>query len=154
MSRRSRWPSTLGSATVAVWATRGSTTAPARVSTATFTPSTGAFGKIKTGPVSVPYPMTDVRQISDLKVLAGRLIISSTSDPGDNGPFTSALYDVGTVSLSGARAVLGLTVPRELGEFPGHKVEGIACSATNDGELGSDDEKGGGWIASFSFCGP
>jgi hypothetical protein len=94
-----------------------------------------------------------LRQVSDLKVVAGRLVIASTSDPGNDGPFTSALYDVGTVTVSAGKAVLQLAPPASLGQFPGHKVEGIACSGTT-GILGSDDEKGGGWIAPFAFCGP
>jgi hypothetical protein len=143
---------TAGTATVAVWATRGSTTAPAKVSAATFTPSTGVFGKVVTGKVSVPYPTTAVRQVSDVKIVAGRLVISSASDPGNSGPFTSALYDVGRVSVTGGKAVLALAAPVSLGQFPGHKVEAIACSGST-GMLGSDDEKNGAWVRSFDFCG-
>jgi hypothetical protein len=142
---------TVGTSTVAVWATRGSTTVPAKVSAATFSPSTGTFGKVSTGKVTVPYPTTSVRQISDLKVVGGRLIISSASDPGNLGPFDSALYDVGTVGLAASKATLGLATPVSLGQFSGHKVEAIACSGT-DGILGSDDEKNGGWTMPFDFC--
>ena len=94
---------TIGTSTVAVWATRGSTTTPARVSAATFNLSTRTFGKLSTGKVTVPYPTTSVRQISDLKVVGDRLVISSASDPGNLGPFVSALYDVGTVACRRAR---------------------------------------------------
>jgi hypothetical protein len=142
---------TISASTVAVWATRGSTAAPAKVSAATFNLATDVFGKVVTGKVTVPYPTTSVRPVSDLKVIGGRLVISSASDPGNSGPFTSALYDVGTVGLNGAKAVLGLTTPVSLGQFAGHKIEGIACSGAQ-GLLGSDDEKGGGWILGFSFC--
>lgn len=145
---------TLGGGTgtlVALWAVRGSTAAPGKVSAATFNLATGTFGPVVTGKVTVPYPTASVRPISDLKVVGGRLVISSTSDPGNLGPFASALYDVGTVSLSGTKVVLGLTTPLSLGQFAGHKVEGVACSGT-EGILGSDDEKGGGWVMSFPFC--
>jgi hypothetical protein len=142
----------IGTSTVAVWATRGSTTAPAKVSAATFTASTGAFGKVSTGKVTVPYPTASVRPVTDLKVVGSRLVISSASDPGANGPFTSAVYDVGAVSLTGGRAALHLASPESLGQFSGHKIEAIACSGST-GILGSDDEKSGGWVMPFPFCG-
>jgi hypothetical protein len=138
--------------TVAVWATRGATKTAAKVSTATFDPSTGVFGPPLTGKVRVPYPTTSVRQVSDLKVVGGRLLVASTSDPGTTGPFDSALYDVGTVGLSAGHPVLQLQAPVELGRYPGHKVEGIACS-NGIGVLGSDDEKAGGSVRTATFCG-
>jgi hypothetical protein len=141
-----------GGVTVAVWATRGSTTAAAKVFAATFDPDSGAFGPMSTGKVRVPYPTTSVRQVSDLKVVSGRLIAASTSDPGSTGPFTSALYDVGSVTLSLGNAVLQLQTPAELGQYDGHKVEGIAC-ANGVGILGSDDEKAGGAVRTAAFCG-
>jgi len=139
------------SAVLAVWATRGSTTAPAALFAATFTPATGAFGRVVTAKVTVPYPTTAVRQISDLTVTSGRIIASSASDPGVNGPFASALYDIGAVSVVGGRAALALQPPVTLGTYPGHKVEGIACGGTG-GLLGSDDEKRGGWVRMETFC--
>ena len=142
----------IGTATVAVWATRGSATAAAKVFAATFDAGTGTFGAVATGTVTVPYPTTNLRQIADLAVVGGRLVGSSTSDPGNNGPFTSALYGLGSVGVASGRAVLGLQPPQSLGTYAGHKIEGIACSGTT-GLLGSDDEKQGGWIRTESFCG-
>ena len=142
----------VGTTTVAVWATRGSTTAPARVFAATFAPSSGVFGPVSATKVTVPYPTTNVRQVSDLTVVGGRLIGASTSDPGSNGPFASALYDLGAVTLTSGRAHVVVSPPAPLGRFDGHKVEGIACSGAQ-GLLGSDDEKQGGWIAPADFCG-
>jgi hypothetical protein len=141
----------VGTTTVALWATRGSTTAPANVYAATFTPATGVFGRVSTTKVSVPYPTSSLRQVSDLTVVAGRVIGASTSDPGVAGPFDSALYDLGTVTVSAGRAVFSSSAPQLLGTYPGHKVEGIACSGTV-GLLGSDDEKLGGWMRAESFC--
>jgi hypothetical protein len=140
-----------GSTTIAVWASRGSTTAAARVWTATFDPDHGTFGRIATGTVRVPYPTTNVRQLADLTVVGDQLVGSSTSDPGARGPFTSALYRLGTVSLQSGRARLHLSTPEQLGTYPDHKVEGVACSGSV-GLLGSDDEKQGGWTTSGSFC--
>jgi hypothetical protein len=137
--------------TVAVWSTRGSSSAAAKVSTAAFDPSTGAFGPISTGKIRVPYPTVSARQVADLKVVGTRLLISSTSDPGATGPFASAVYDVGTVAVAAGRPALHLQTPVELGRYSGHKVEGIACSG-GVGALGSDDEKAGGAIRTDSFC--
>lgn len=144
--------SRLGSSTVAVWGNRGASATPGRLYAATFNVGTGVFGAVVQGPVTVPYPTTNVRHISDTKVLAGRIVVSSASDPGDNGPFDSALYDVGKVTLASGRARLTLATPASLGTYPGHKIEGIACNGTN-GILGTDDENLGGWVTPAAFCG-
>jgi hypothetical protein len=141
----------LGGQIVAVWATRGSVKAAAKVFTATFTPSTGKFGRVAKGSVSVPYPTVKVRQIADLAVVDGRLIGSSTSDPGAKGPFASALYDLGSVTVRAGRAQLALQTPASLGRFDGHKIEGIAC-AGGSGLLGSDDEKFGAAVRTTAVC--
>ncbi len=140
------------SALVALWATHGSPTAPAKLSAATISLTTGAFGRVAKVSVTVPYPTTAVRHISDLAVVGSRIVASSTSDPGANGPFASALYDLGSVSVLNGRAVLSMHAPTSLATYAGHKVEGIACAGTT-GLLGSDDEKQGGWVRTESFCG-
>jgi hypothetical protein len=141
-----------GTSIVAVWAIRGSSTAPGTVYAATFDPATAAFGAVTTGRVSVPYPTTNLRQIADLSISAGRLIGSATSDPGTSGPFASALYDLGSVSVSAGKAALSLQTPVSLGRYAGHKIEGITCSGSG-GLLGSDDEKQGGSVRTADICG-
>ena len=142
-----------GSTTIAVWATRGSSTAPGTVYAATFVPSTGTFGQVASAKVTVPYPTANARQISDLTLVGARLVASSASDPGANGPFDSAMYRIGTVGFDGVQAVLTMQTPQPLGTFPGHKMEGIACSGAT-GLVGSDDENQGGWVRTASFCSP
>ena len=88
-----------GTTTIAVWSTRGSSSSPADVYAATFVPSTGSFGDVTTAKVTVPYPIDNARQISDLTVVGTELVASSASDPGANGPFDSALYHIGTRGL-------------------------------------------------------
>ena len=143
---------TIGTRTVAVWGNRGSSTQPGRLFAATFDVGAGTFGAVARGPVTVPYPTTSVRHISDTEILAGRIVISSASDPGNQGPFASAIYDVGTVTYSGGRARLGLVAPQSLATYDGHKVEGIGCAGSS-GLLGTDDESLGGFVAPASFCG-
>lgn len=142
-----------GTTTVAVWANRGSATTPGRLYAATFNTSTGAFGTVTQANVTVPYPTTNVRPISDAKVLASRrIVISSASDSGDNGPFDAASYSVGTVGFSSGRARLTIGTPVSLATYPGHKVEALACKGTA-GILGTDDENLGGWVApDTAFC--
>jgi hypothetical protein len=48
---------------------------------------------------------------------------------------------------------LTLHTPTEVGRFPGHKVEGLACGVgTSPDLLGSDDEKLGGSVAQVDVC--
>jgi hypothetical protein len=141
----------VGADIVSVWATRGSTTAPAKVFAATFASTTGQFGTVVTGRVTVPYPTSNLRQIADLAVVGGRLIGSATSDPGANGPFASALYDLGSITVTAGRVSLTIQTPLSLGRLDGHKVEGIACSG-GQGLLGSDDEKAGGAVRTTTVC--
>jgi hypothetical protein len=141
-----------GTATLAVWATRGSSATAARVFAATFSATSGAFGAVATGRVTVPYPTTNVRYVADLAVVGGRLVGSATSDPGASGPFASALYNLGSVSLLAGRAALRIEPPVQLATYDGHKVEGLACRGPV-ALLGADDEKLGGWARSGAFCG-
>lgn len=136
---------------VAVWAKRGASATPATVYAATFKVSASTFGPVVTGNVRVPYPTSNVRHVADLAYSGGKLLGAAASDPGDNGPFDSALYDLGSVGLSAGKATLTLKTPRSLAKYAGHKVEAVACSGAT-GLLGSDDENKGGWITSHSFC--
>lgn len=142
----------MGAATVAVWGNRGSTTAPGRLFTATFDAETAAFGPVSNRPVTVSYPTTAVRHISDLVVVGGRVVVASTSDPGVNGPFASAVHDVAALTLVAGRPRLTTSTPQELSRHADHKVEGLGCNGTT-GLMGSDDERAGGWVAATDICG-
>lgn len=137
--------------TVALWANRGSRTAPARIFAATHNVTQGTFGRIASAYVTVPYPTTGVRPVTDIAVVGNEIVVTSASDNGNNGPFDSAVYAVGTVGLSSGRATLSLRSPTSLGQYPGHKVEGIACSVGAD-ILGTDDENLGGYVAAVDVC--
>ncbi|QGV78598.1 hypothetical protein [Streptomyces ficellus] len=137
-----------GGRTVAVWADRGQDERPATLSAARWDPRGNTFGRPVSAEFRVPYPARAVRHISDVEVSAtGRVTVSSASDPGDDGPYDSALFDAGRVA-GGPGDHVRLTVhgsPRRLATFPGHKIEALAClPRSRAGLVGTDDENGGG----------
>lgn len=145
--------------TFAVWATRGSGDEKAVVRAAAV--RIGADG-LEFGMVSarqefaVPFPDEDeVRHISDLKVLDdGTVLVSAASDPNvDDGPFASAVYDAGRLTVNQARdAVLRLKPVRALVPLSrftkqdNRKIEAIAVLPGRLGLWGTDDENFGGSV--------
>ncbi|MFI6728562.1 hypothetical protein [Streptomyces atratus] len=143
----------------AVWATRGSgeRKAVVRAASATIGARGLGFGSPTTGQeFAVPYPNEDeVRHISDLKVLAdGTVLVSSASDPNvDDGPFSSAVYNAGRLTVNGAHdAVLRLRTADELTPLrrftkqDDRKIEAIAFLPGGRAVWGTDDENHGGWV--------
>ncbi|MEU7279603.1 hypothetical protein AB0A69_12590 [Streptomyces sp. NPDC045431] len=145
---------------IAVWADRGQDERPATLFAAEWNPAGNAFGTPASVVFRVPYPAHDVRHISDVEVSAtGRVTVSSASDPGDDGPFDSALFDAGRVTASpGGDDRVHLAVhrsPRRLATFPGHKIEALACLPhSRKGVVATDDENEGGYVAAAEFCRP
>lgn len=137
--------------TVALWADRGSATASGALHAAVLDPATWTFGKVTTARVTVPWPTGPIRHVTDAAVVDGRIVITSATDPGTSGPFSSAVYDVGTLGQTGSRPTLTLHTATELGRFSGHKVEAISCGPGPD-LLGTDDEKLGGSVAQVEVC--
>jgi len=146
---------------VAVWGDRGEDDRPGTLHAApvSFDPAgKSEFGEVQSAEVRAPYPAEHVRHASDTELTAsGELLVSSASDPGDDGPFDSALYTAGQVSLSGSGAVT-LTVvkdPEVLKKFEKHKIEALACLPGSDkAVLGTDDENDGGSLTTADgHCG-
>ncbi|MEV6951128.1 hypothetical protein [Streptomyces sp. NPDC051183] len=145
-----------------LWADRG--TGADRPATLYAAPLTFAawgqplFGAVTRRAYRAAYP-TDggTRHVSDISVTdSGRLVVSSASDAGDDGPFDSAVSDAGRVTVSAAgrvRVTLAPT-PTVLGTFPGYKIEGVEClPGSTDALLGTDDENLGGYVRTVPFCG-
>ncbi|MEU5586473.1 hypothetical protein [Streptomyces chrestomyceticus] len=133
---------------VAVWADRGEDSRPGTLHAARLDLTRRAFSAPVSATFRAPYPAENVRHVSDLKISAsGALKVSAASDHGDDGPFDSALYDAGTVSVDG-RGTVRLSVrkaPKPLGRYAGHKIEALACLPhSRHGVLGTDDENAGG----------
>ncbi|MCP3757032.1 esterase-like activity of phytase family protein [Streptomyces sp. TBY4] len=145
----------------ALWADRGAgADRPATLYAAPLT--FAAWGQPLFGPVTrrayrTPYPTGDgTRHISDIAVTdSGRIITSSASDAGDDGPFDSAVSDAGrvTVSAAGRVRVTLAASPTVLGTFPQYKIEGVEClPGSADALLGTDDENLGGYVRTMPFC--
>lgn len=142
---------------VAVWATRGSNGTASRVRAAVLDPSASdpdqAFGHVTAArPFSAPWPAEDeVRHVSDVKIRQdGTLVLSSAQDPNKNsGPFSSAVYEAGSVTLDHGRPELDLGRPTEVRRFTtadNRKIEAVALLPGARALWGTDDEDFGGSV--------
>ncbi|MDV5149549.1 hypothetical protein R1T08_36895 [Streptomyces sp. SBC-4] len=146
----------------ALWADRGA--GPDRPATLYAAPLTFAswgqplFGAVTNRTYRSTYPDdAGTRHISDIAVTAaGRLVVGSAADAGDNGPFDSAVSDAGrvTISATGRVRVSLAASPTVLGTYPQYKIEAVECLPDSaDTLLGTDDENLGGYVRTVSFCG-
>ncbi|WP_229700924.1 hypothetical protein [Streptomyces camponoticapitis] len=116
------------------------------------------FGGVTHRAYRTAYPSDSVaRHISDISVTdSGRIIASSAADAGDDGPFDSAVSDMGRVTVSAAgrvRVTLDAS-PAVLGTFPEYKIEGVEClPGSTEALLGTDDENRGGYVRAMPYCG-
>ncbi|MER8042969.1 hypothetical protein [Streptomyces sp. NPDC094032] len=152
-----------GGKLAALWADRGE--GPGRPATLYAAPLSFAswgqplFGSVTRRSYLSTYPPGEgTRHISDISVTAsGRILVSSASDAGDDGPFDSAVSEAGrvTVSAAGSVRVTLAASPTVLGTFPGYKIEAVEClPGTGDVLLGTDDEHMGGFVRTAPYCGP
>ena len=135
---------------LAVWAHRGQDQQPAVLYWGRLDLNTYQITPIGSDQLKVPFPVSAVRHISDLKVdSAGVLFISSAADNGDDGPFESAVYVAGAFGIREQQITFrqnSQLVP--LYRFKYHKVEAIELVPGRSGGLivGSDDENMGGSV--------
>ena len=137
---------------ILIVASRGSDASPSKIAWMELTTSPlYLVSLIGVTTFTAPFPAaSNVRHVSDLRTdHAGNLFVSSASDPGDNGPFSSAVYHVGSLFMAGSDPSLGMiATPREIYRSTAHKIEAI-CLTPNDSLgmiLGADDENFGGFI--------
>ncbi|MEO8071804.1 MAG: hypothetical protein ABI891_15285 [Acidobacteriota bacterium] len=137
---------------LAIWADRGLDAKPAQLFWSRFDLQSDAFaGETTSTFVKVPYPIGNTRHISDLKIdQSGAVFISSASDPGNDGPFSSAIYFAGTFNFCSAPKIsfIGSPTLTRLFRFDYHKVEAIEFVPGADGGMafGTDDENLGAAI--------
>lgn len=135
---------------LAVWAHRGQDKDPAVLYWGRLDLNTYQITQVGSTPLKVPWPVSAVRHISDLKVdPAGVLFISSAADNGDDGPFESAVYVAGAFGIGKQQITFqqnSQLVP--LYRFNYHKIEAIELvpGQTGGAIFGSDDENMGGSV--------
>ena len=136
-----------------VAASRGSNSTASKISWVEISTSTLAItgSSFWSTTFTAPFPtLSDVRHVSDMRTdTAGNLFVSSASDPGDNGPFSSAVYHIGSFFMVDGNPSLGkMAIPREIYRSNSHKIEAIGATP-NDSLgmiLGADDENFGGFV--------
>jgi hypothetical protein len=130
------------------WAQRGQDAVPASLHCGVLDLASHKITEVGGGQnVSVAFPKNFVRHISDVRVdAAGKVLVSAASDPGDDGPFASAVYSIGTLEAGGqAPKFKKSPEPQELTRSSEKKTEAIELTK-NGLVLGSDDENNGAAI--------
>lgn len=142
---------------ILVWAERGDDKQAAKLSWAKFDvdKNTVASAESKTSEFTASYPSLNRRSISDIAIdKQGAMWISSASDPGDEGPFQSAIYRLGVFSInnSGINWIPSFdnTQPITKYETENVKIEGISFIQDNL-IIGTDDENNGSKIMIKQF---
>ena len=137
----------VGGQTFACWAERGSSDAPGVIFCSTFDAATVTFGEPQSLEVRAPWPERDTRHVGDLRILTdGTIIAASASDPGNDGPFASAIYIAATLQPAGERPQIIPAQPiTRLLTTSTHKIEALELVPGARGGLviGSDDENAG-----------
>ncbi|MFC0624726.1 hypothetical protein [Kribbella deserti] len=138
---------TVGGRLTALWADRGQDERLSKLYAASFDFATLTFGPAQTVTFRAPSPTEFVRHISDLDVTAdGSLVVSAAADPGDDGPFVSAVHVIGKVSAGPSLTLRPKA--RTMDEYDDRKIEALACLTPSCTSmlLGTDDENLGGWL--------
>ncbi len=139
---------------LAVWAHRGNNEEPGVLYWGVLDLKTNEITLEDSARLTVPFPVDNVRHISDIKVdSAGIVYITSAADNGNNGPFQSAVYVAGGLSLQDNRIVFNPTqalIP--IYRLNYHKVEAIELVPGTAGGiiLGTDDENMGSSVWGFN----
>jgi len=141
---------TLGDKTVALWAERGDGHKPATLYWGIYDAVADTVTPQGKAQVAVPYPSgRNTRHITDLRLDGGGVVWgAAASDPGDQGPFESAVYALGSLHLEGDRIVFQPNhAPTRLWTAR-RKIEAIEFVPGAAGRVyfGSDDESAGGWL--------
>ena len=140
----------IGTRTVAVWAERGDGQKPATLYWGTYNEVSGSVTLEDQVTVRVPYPSGhNTRHVTDLQLDGAGVVWSAAAiDPGNKGPFVSAVYAIGTVRVEGESVKFQPNRrPTRLWTFA-RKVEALELRPGADGRMyfGSDDEDAGGWL--------
>ncbi|MDX3659224.1 hypothetical protein PV646_18100 [Streptomyces sp. ID05-26A] len=141
----------VGSRLAAVWGDRGAGARTSTLSSAYFSLREHRFGPVSTVEFDTGAHEETVRHVSDIAIRPdGSLLVSSAVDPGDDGPFSSSLREIGRLVPRADTVGVGLGRPHLLGTFAGRKIEAVTLLRGGDVLLGTDDENDGGWVLAES----
>lgn len=138
----------LGDRLVALFADRGGQGRPATLHWGWFDPTNNAIDLQGSAPVTGPLNPATQRSLSEIVMLPdGRLLGAAAIDQGDNGPFESTVYWVGSLRESAGQILWEPNREvRSLLNAGNHKIEGLALApepnptrlliATDDENLG------------------
>jgi len=111
---------------VFLYGDRGSDLRVSTLFTAFFKLKKKKFYDIKSYKIDMPIPKTNKRNIADLAINSeGEIWSSATSDPGDNGPFSTAIYELGIINNVGIFKPIHPNLQKPLMVFSDQKVEAI-----------------------------
>ncbi|SMC54563.1 hypothetical protein [Lentzea albidocapillata] len=138
----------VGSRLAAVWADRGAGVRTSTLYSAYFSLQDHTFGPVTTVEYDTGAHEETVRHASDIAIRTdGSVLVSSAVDPGDDGPFSSSLREIGRLVPRKDTVGVGLARrPHLLGTFGGRKIEAVTLLRGGDVLLGTDDENDGGWV--------
>jgi hypothetical protein len=136
-----------GAQMLAAWVHRGEHDDPGVLYWGLINLSTDVITHVHSTRIVVPWGAENVRHVSDLKVdAAGVVYAASAADPGNDGPFSSAVYVAGAFQSAGGEfGFKPVPVFTRLWQFPYHKIEALELvpGAAGGIILGTDDENMG-----------
>ncbi len=136
--------------TLVFWADRGSDVRPATLYWGLFDAENDTVKIQGFHHFRSPWPTENVRHISGLDITpTGELWVSSVSDPGDDGPFQSAVYLLGGIRNSEKKeiSIQFNDYPREQARYTGHKIEALLWVAETLWAATDDENQGASIIA-------
>ncbi len=115
-----------GQGLVFIYGDRGSDKRKSTLFTAFFNPKKKSFFDIQQFTFDLPKPKKHKRNIADLAIKAdGSIWTSATSDPGNDGPFTTAIYELGEMDHAGTFIPAHPELLKPIMVFGGQKVEAM-----------------------------
>ena len=142
----------MGDKFLAAWGHRGKSKYPGKLFWGWLDFNSRTVEAVDSIEISVEWPTEHVRHIADLKINEfGDCWIVATSDPGDDGPFSSALYHIGRFQIEDNQINFYQILSRKPAfKFETHKVEGFDF-IDNGIITATDDENFGGSIKTVYF---
>tara|TARA_Y100001970_G_C14092035_1_gene780574 strand:- start:683 stop:1240 length:558 start_codon:yes stop_codon:yes gene_type:complete len=111
---------------VFIYGDRGSDTRKSKLITVFFNHKKMRFYDMNSYTLDLKEPMKNKRNIADLSINQnGDIWTSATSDPGNNGPFSTALYDIGKINPAGKFELIHPDLQKPVMIFKQQKVEAM-----------------------------